>query len=95
MDRRTDEQKAADDALDAAIRRVVELAEGYAGELVVDWLVGYVCADADDVDRSIYGYAFAGGSMPTYRALGIVRMVELELEGRGVVDDDDDGDEGA
>jgi hypothetical protein len=83
VDKRTPEQKEADDALEAAIRRVLELGEGWRGELLTDWVVAYVCVDPEDYEQSVYGACYPGGSLQAYRALGLMDLASHQLRTGG------------
>lgn len=85
---RTPEQHRADDDLDVAIRALAA-AEEDDGGYVVDWLVVYACADPADDERTMYGCAYPGGSMPSYRILGLLEVARDHVLN---ADDDDDDD---
>jgi hypothetical protein len=87
LDDRTAEQKDADEALEAAIRRVIELNEKWHGELLTDWLVVYACVDSSDYERSFYGACYPGGTLQSYRALGLMDLAAHQLRTGGWEDD--------
>jgi hypothetical protein len=86
-DTRTPEQREADDALDAAIRRVIELGDDYSGELLTDWAVVYCCLHSTEDDRHAYGACYPGGSLAGYRVLGLLDLAAHQIR-TGSWDDD-------
>lgn len=91
-DHRTTEQREADDALDAAIRRVIELGDGYRGELLTDWLltdwaVVYTCLHPTEDDRQAYGACYPGGTLAGYRILGLLDIAAHQIRTGGWDDD--------
>lgn len=78
-DDQTAEQKAANEQLDEAIRRV-SLAYGYDG-VVTTWVVSasYVTASASGEGSGV-GLFFPGGVIPWAAAIGCLRLATLKLE---------------
>lgn len=91
---RTPEQIAADDALHEAIRAVSaayddpETGDGRQ-RFIVDWLVVVVnqpVDEGDDNGNCYYETLFPNGTIPAYRALGMIEAAHMILSGQGMTE---------
>lgn len=78
---RTQEQIEAELELTAAIERMTrayteDLTEGGAGMYLMDWFVITARAGVDEDAAESYDVFMPGGSIPTYRALGLIKSAE-------------------
>lgn len=78
---RTPEQRTADDALTSAVEQAMT-AEGWTDGLLTDYVVLAVrhCYDDDGGSTTQHVSLYRDGSMPSYRALGLVHATRLQLE---------------
>jgi hypothetical protein len=87
---RTDEQAAADEALDVAIGRALASSGALRdGDVVTSWAVIACMQRPDDDGESNYGTCFPRGQIPTHVAVGLF-AVGRDLAMNGTYEAEDD-----
>ena len=95
-DDRTDDQKAADEAVHTSLIQHMEAysetVEGISGAAVLkDWVIGYAAAAwADDGDQVTRYGTFTGPNTASYSAMGLVKHLDIYLEAQLYETDDGD-----
>jgi uncharacterized protein involved in high-affinity Fe2+ transport len=68
-----DEAKEKSDVIEAAILSVMDSQDGWdEGDILVDWVVVAYAANPDREKGSAYPMWFSNGTMPGYRARGLL-----------------------
>lgn len=68
----------ASDIVEEAIQKALPMMGDYKeGDILVDWVVVAYCANADNETGGAYPMLYSTGSMPEYKALGLLNTAQL------------------
>jgi len=76
----TVDYKETSDKIEAVLNSVLpELDDHRDGDILVDWVVVAYVTNPDEDEKSAYPMLFSNGRMPTYRAMGLLRIGQVSM----------------